>query len=73
MFGLRAKPPVNKKSVCLWKRAFPASAACSYALARFAKHRGEIHPPWIAHLSTNLKVYFRRCAEWLEQDARPIR
>lgn len=45
----------------------------AYALARFAKDRGEIHPPWITHLSTNLKVYFRRCAEWLEQDARPIR
>src|SRR5579863_721358 len=44
----------------------------AYALARFAKDRGEKRPAWIVHLSTNLKVYFRKCAGWLEQDARPI-
>ena len=44
----------------------------AYALARFAKDRGETRPAWAAHLSTNLKVYFRKSAEWLERDARPI-
>ncbi len=36
-----------------------------YALARFAKERGEEHPEWDRYLSTNLKAWFRRSAEWL--------
>ena len=45
---------------------------CHVKSARLVKERGEVRPPWIAHLSTNLKVYFRRSAEWLARDSRPI-
>jgi hypothetical protein len=44
----------------------------AYALARCAKDRGETPPPWIVHLSTNLKVCFRKSAGWLEREVRPI-
>ena len=44
----------------------------AYALARFAKDRGEEKPEWAAHLSTNLKAWFRQSATWLAKDSRPI-
>jgi hypothetical protein len=44
-----------------------------YALARFAKNRGEGRPPWANYLSTNLKAWFRQSAAWLERDSRPMR
>jgi len=37
-----------------------------YALAVFARERGEDDPTWIAHLSTNVQSYFQRSAAWLE-------
>jgi hypothetical protein len=39
-----------------------------YALALFAKEREESDPNWAAHLTTNVKVYFRRSAGWLEKN-----
>jgi hypothetical protein len=44
----------------------------AYALARFAKERGEEKPEWAAHLSTNLKTWFRQSATWLAKDSQPI-
>jgi len=44
----------------------------AYALARFAAERGEDQPQWTAHLSTNLKAWFRQSAAWLKKDSRPI-
>jgi hypothetical protein len=44
----------------------------AYALARFAKDRGETQSAWTAHLSTNLKVWFRQSEKWLAKDSRPI-
>lgn len=41
-----------------------------YALARFAAERGEERPTWIAHLSTNVREYFRQSAAWLRHNAR---
>jgi hypothetical protein len=41
-----------------------------YALAVFAKERGEAGPAWTAHLSTNVRTYFRRSAAWLESSSR---
>ncbi|HUA99371.1 MAG TPA: hypothetical protein VMA34_13660 [Terracidiphilus sp.] len=43
-----------------------------YALARFARERGEETPAWTRHLSTNLKTYFRQSSAWLGKDARPL-
>jgi len=43
-----------------------------YALARFAKDRGEVDPPWAGYLDTNLRVYFRQSAAWLRHGERPI-
>jgi hypothetical protein len=40
-----------------------------YALARFAKVRGEPQPDWTRHLTTNVRSYFRRSAAWLSKDA----
>jgi hypothetical protein len=42
-----------------------------YALARFAKDRGEIRPEWTEYLSTNLKTYFWQSAAWLERNSPP--
>ena len=35
------------------------------ALAKFAAGRGENKPVWIKHLSTNVRVYFKRSRAWL--------
>lgn len=39
-----------------------------YALARFAAERGERRPAWVAFLSTNVRAYFKKSAEWLESE-----
>lgn len=44
----------------------------AYALARFARERGEEKPAWTSHLSTNLKVWFRQSADWLKKENSPI-
>jgi len=44
-----------------------------YALARFAKNRGENRPSWAQYLSTNLKVWFRQSEAWLTKESNPIR
>jgi hypothetical protein len=44
----------------------------AYALARFAQQRGEEKPAWTAYLSTNVKVWFRQSAAWLQKDKLPI-
>lgn len=41
-----------------------------YALALFARERGEASPSWAAHLATNVLTYFRRSAAWLEDRSR---
>jgi hypothetical protein len=38
-----------------------------YALACFAKERGENQPAWAEQLSTNLKAWFRQSAAWLRK------
>jgi hypothetical protein len=43
-----------------------------YALAVFARERGEDDPPWSVHLSTNVRTYFRKSAAWLEDDSRQV-
>jgi hypothetical protein len=43
-----------------------------YALARFAKERGEADPAWARHLSTNLNAWFRQSEKWLWQESLPI-
>lgn len=40
-----------------------------YALARFAKERGENQPAWAEYLSTNLNTWFRKSAKWLKKTA----
>jgi hypothetical protein len=42
-----------------------------YALAVFAKERGETDPAWASHLSTNVRTYFRRSAAWLQNSPNP--
>jgi len=42
-----------------------------YALARFARERGEAKPEWVKHLSTNVRVYYRRSHGWLKENAGP--
>jgi hypothetical protein len=39
-----------------------------YAMACFAKERGEDQPPWTKYLSTNLSAWFRQSAKWLKDD-----
>jgi hypothetical protein len=45
----------------------------AYALARFARERGEEQPNWTGDLTTNVKSYFRKSTAWLEKDSRRIR
>jgi hypothetical protein len=40
-----------------------------YALAKFAAERGESKPEWIRHLSTNVRIYFKRSRAWLAKNA----
>ena len=40
-----------------------------YALAKFATERGEIKPEWTRHLSTNVRVYFKRSLAWMAKNA----
>jgi len=37
-----------------------------YALARFAFERGEMNPPWVKYLATNIRAYFKRSLAWLK-------
>ncbi|MGO9775315.1 MAG: hypothetical protein ACLPM3_01855 [Terracidiphilus sp.] len=41
-----------------------------YALAFFAKERGEEQPPWAKYLSTNLSAWFRQSERWLKDELR---
>jgi hypothetical protein len=43
----------------------------AYALARFAKGRGEVRPDWNVHLSTDLKVWSPKSEEWLDGELVP--
>lgn len=44
-----------------------------YALAKFAAERGEDTPPWIRHLSTNVRAYYKRSRACLNREKpRPI-
>lgn len=40
-----------------------------YALALFARERGERNPAWARHLSTNVMSYFQKSSSWLEKNA----
>jgi hypothetical protein len=42
-----------------------------YALARFARERGEGKPPWASFLSTNIATYMKRSAAWLAGQHEP--
>lgn len=44
---------------------YTSEEAYGYALAVFARMRGEAKPPWAKHLSTNVAEYFRRSARYL--------
>ncbi|HEY6305805.1 MAG TPA: hypothetical protein VI488_05010 [Candidatus Angelobacter sp.] len=39
-----------------------------YALARFAHKREEEKPAWAAHLSTNVRSYYKRSRAWLQKN-----
>jgi len=43
-----------------------------YALAKFAAERSESKPEWSRHLSTNVRVYFKRSRAWLAKNAKPV-
>ena len=42
-----------------------------YALARFARERGEDRPAWMKHLSTNVRAYYKKSHGWLRENATP--
>lgn len=39
-----------------------------YALAKFAKERGEERPEWVRHLSTNVRSYYKRSRDYLKSE-----
>ena len=62
----------NREGWSMERLGYLPEVVYAYALARFAKDRGEEHPAWVGHLSTNLKTWFRQSADWLTKDSRPI-
>lgn len=44
-----------------------------YALARFAHERNEHRPKWLNHLSTNVRSYFRKSADWLVAEDKRVK
>jgi hypothetical protein len=42
-----------------------AEQVYGYALAKFARERGEHSPDWPKHLSTNARAYYKRSRKWL--------
>jgi hypothetical protein len=62
----------NRQGWSMERLGYLPEAVYAYALARFAKDRGEPEPAWVAHLSTNLRTWFRQSAAWLAKDSRPI-
>ena len=62
----------NRQGWSMERLGYLSEPVYAYALARFAKDRGEDSPAWAAHLATNLKTWFRQSANWLKKDSRPI-
>jgi hypothetical protein len=62
----------NRQGWSIERLGYLPEVVYGYALARFARDRGEDHPAWAAYLSTNLKTWFRQSATWLRHDSRPI-
>lgn len=54
------------------KHGYLSERLYGYALARFAKDRGETDPPWASYLGTNIGVYFRQSTAWLRHGQQPI-
>jgi hypothetical protein len=55
------------------RQGYLTEAMFAYALAWFARKRGEGQPNWTGDLTINVKSYFRKSAAWLEKDLRQIR
>jgi hypothetical protein len=49
------------------RTGYLTEALWGYALARFAKERGERKPAWINGLPYNVRSYFKQSAKWLEK------
>jgi hypothetical protein len=62
----------NRQGWSMERLGYLPEPVYAYALARFAKDRGEDSPAWAAYLSTNLKTWFRQSAAWLKMGSRPI-
>jgi hypothetical protein len=62
----------NRQGWSMERLGYLSEPVCAYALARFAKDRGEDSPQWAGYLSTNLKTWFRQSEAWLKMDSRPI-
>lgn len=47
------------------RQGYLSEEVFGYALARFAFERGEMDPPWVKYLATNIRAYFKRSLAWL--------
>ena len=63
--NFRKYQPDGRRGWSMSRLGFLSETVFGYALARFAKERGEIEPAWAKYLSTNLKAWFRQSAAWL--------
>jgi len=45
-----------------------AEPVFGYALACFARERGESKPAWARHLSTNVRAHFKNSSRWLDEN-----
>jgi hypothetical protein len=63
----RKYQPDGRRGWSMSRLGYLPETVFGYALACFAKVRGELEPAWAGYLSTNLSAWFRQSAEWLSK------
>ena len=63
----RKYQPDGRRGWSMSRLGYLPETVFGYALARFAKERGEVQPAWTRYLSTNLNAWFRQSAAWLRK------
>jgi hypothetical protein len=67
--NFRKYQPDGRRGWSMSRLGFLSETVFGYALARFAKERGEVQPAWAKYLSTNLSAWFRQSAAWLRKSS----
>jgi hypothetical protein len=63
--NFRKYQPDGRRGWSMSRLGYLPETVFGFALACFAKERGEVQPAWAEELSTNLSAWFRQSAAWL--------